>query len=482
MSFREFFFRQGNHVFKDEQGEVIPFERFAGAEGLRNARSAELIAEIDKLIAQRGLPADIFRGLAGELSDEEWRRIRFNNIAMTLNSFFGEFYEPHPDDPRRPLNNDMNTLWEASASPTGAAWGVDAQTLDSVRPTLSRLEHKRQSIRNELRSPNTLFHYIFISPSLIEREATINVRGRERTVTTRTPAFIGTMVNTGASKYLADYALLEEYAIAQALLEGNIREATNALSRIFHIAFLASQLADVGVRTDAANVRLMAFEVMQRVVLDPQFERQDMVFLRNMLEGQRQNWTPEHVAWFGDRARGLMVYQRVTRELTLDPAEIQELNERGLKMVDVAQGFLKYREEDKVFYLRAMQRILDASEEPFATRLEIVNQIHRELDAKRNTFDREGVAMEPFVAGLRLRGIEQSMELFAQDLSALNRALVAVLHSLGQTDTDIYRDPFTEEPYEVQRDDDGLISVSATRLPHPFRVPDFTERDLPDSE
>jgi hypothetical protein len=474
-SFREFFFGHGRHVFKDEHDEVIPFSRFAGAEVLRNARSQELIAEIETLIAQHGLPADVFRGLSGDLPDEEWQRLRFNNIALTLNNFFGEFYEAESDDSRVPRNNDMTTLWDASPI---VDWEVDAQTLDRVRETLARLEPRRQSLRNELRSPHTLFHYIFISPEMIEREVVF----RGRTVTTTATSSSGTTISTGASKYLADYALLEEYAIAQALLDGEIGEALTALANIFRIAYLASMLEDVGVRADAAHVRLRAFDVMQRVVLDPAFERQDMIFLRNMLEEEYQNWTPEYVAWFGDRASGLMMYQRIAVEFTLEPADIQQLSERGITMLDVSQSFLQYREEDMVFYLQMMQRILDISGEPFVRRLEVLDQINWEFSAKQGMYNHDGIALKPFIAWLRFQHVERMMALFAQDQSALNRALVAILRSLGQPNTDSYRDPFTGEPYEVIIDDDGLISVSATMLPRPFRVPDFTERELPDSE
>ena len=84
--------------------------------------------------------------------------------------------------------------------------------------------------------------------------------------------------------------------------------------------------------------------------------------------------------------------------------------------------------------------------------------------------------MEPFVAGIMLKDIERLMVIFAQDQSALDRALVAMLRSLGQSNTDRYRDPFTGEPYEVRKVQ-GLFSVSTAMLPRPFMVPIFTERE-----
>jgi len=238
----------------------VPSRRFAGAETLRGANSADLIAEIEKLIQQNGLPADVFADdrQAGERNVDDP-----TNIAVTLHSLFQEYSKKEP--------NDLQKLW--AASPIGA-WDIDEQTCNDVRPTLVRFETKRQVVRNMLNQhATTHFNYVFNRPQM------------------GAFLYVQTKVGTEASKYLADYALLEEYAIAQALLEGDIGTATESLAYIFRIAQLASELGNVGVRSDAALVRLRAFDVMQRVVLDPKFDRTQMIFLLNMLSEQHEHWT-----------------------------------------------------------------------------------------------------------------------------------------------------------------------------------------------
>ena len=441
----------------------IPATRFVGVEMLRSPRTPELITEIEKLIEQNGLPTDIFRGLSVDMSIEEWQRLQFNNIAVTLHYFFGEYYEADPDNPGVPRNNNLEILWEAS--PLVGVSGIDARTLDRVRGTLAEFEPRRQSIRNELRNPLTIFFFIIPPDSLVPR----------------TDIFRGAIVNAGASKYLADYALLEEYAIAQALIDGNIQEAMYALDNIFRIAYLASMLEDVGTRIDVAHVRLRAFDVMERVVLDPAFERQHMmILLERLLLREHQSWIPEYVIWFGDRANGLMMYQRLSiawLNNTLEPGILREferyLFNREIPMDVAARSFRIHQEADMIFYLQAMQRIIDASRQPVARRDAVLDEIDREIHARQNRFDDDGNTLEPFVAGFRLHHVEDFMVLFAQDQSALHRAIVAALHSLGQQNTDQYRDPFTDEPYAVEIDDEGFLSVSAMRLPRPFRVPVF---------
>ena len=342
-----------------EQKFSVAFQRFTGVESLRRVKTPELVAEVEEILSKNGLPADVFFGLSSYNPDDKEPISQFNNIAITLHIEFREFY-PDPDDLQKPVNPELEKLWETS--PIGE-WNLDEQKLDSLYTVLSKLESKRQTIRSKLEDDrNTCFYYVFNHPESLK-----NKIGNS-----------GTMVSTEASKYLADYALLEEYAIAQTLLEGNINEAIGGLAYIFRITQLASMLGNVGVRSDAALVRLRAFDVMQRVVLDPKFEKKHMIDLRTILAEQRDEWTSEYVAWFGDRASGMMLYHQVQMnglDAALENAEREILEGRDINAL--SRGIKKYREEDETFYLRAMQKILDVSAKPYVERSEILNQINQ---------------------------------------------------------------------------------------------------------
>jgi hypothetical protein len=461
----------------------VPSQRFSGAEMLRNIKTEELIAEVRKVIGQDGLPADVFYGLSSKVPDErlltqqeydlEKMEQQKYNIAVTLNDEF-QVYDTSE-------SNDLHKLWEAS--PIGE-WTVDEQKLESVRTTLTFMETKRQTIRKKLEDvDNTHFYYIFVRPESLKSSKSL--KAMKSSKTSELSSHAGTLVSTWASKYLADYALLEEYAIAQALLEGNMDTAIDALAYIFRIAQLASTLGNVGVRADAAMVRLRAFDVMQRVVLDPQFEKKHMSRLREMLMEQRENWTAEYFAWFGDRASGLMLYQRMIVDgpvNALTPEELEVWEKRGIYDSEDAntlqntfvRAFRKYHEADMVFYLQSMQKILEISNKPFVQRLDVLNQINRELLASQGTRDKNGIGMEYFAANLLLKDMDRMMRVFVQDQSALDRAYVAMLHSLGQRKTSSFSDPSTGEPYEVRKVN-GLFSIATTNLPRPFQVPIFTD-------
>ena len=443
------------------EGERL--RRFAGAETLRNIKTKELIDEVINVVEQGGLPADVFVGLSVKDSKDTQQSLQLTNIAVTLYDQFFGYDMPNPNDYQKSLKDDLDTLWEAS--PVGE-WNADEQQLASVKAVLARLEPKRKVIRDKLLEPETHFYYIFDHPKSLSFSTATR-----------------TVVDTWASKYLADYALLEEYAIAQALLEGNITEAINALKYILRIAQLASALDNVGVRADAAVVRLRAFDVMQRVVLDPKFNKTHMIDLRETLSEQHENWTPEFVTWFGDRASGMMLYHRILTEGSdnaLEPAQLASLEERGIQSQFI-RGFKKYYEADEAFYLRSMQKILDVSNEPFLQRLEVLSYIDNELSTMEGMTDEDGISTEYFVASFMLNDVEDLMEVFAKDQSALDRALVATLKSLGQGNTDSYHDPLSGKPYEVSKAQ-GLFSVSAMCFSrdHPsryFRVPVFTDKE-----
>jgi hypothetical protein len=413
------------------------FKRFSGAETLRNTRSPELIAEVEKILAQKGLPADVFTDDIPQAT----------NIAQTLHTNFHEYYGiVDGKSPNELSPNDMRKLW--GASPIDV-WDVNKTAVEGVNDILAKIDVKRIAVRGMLEQPNTCFYYIFNRPEKSWRMLT----------------------DTDASKYIADYALLEEYLVAKSLLEGNIEDALEALAYIFRMTELASALEVVGVRQDAALVRLRTFNVMQRVVLDPKFDKAHMIFLRDMLSEQHENWTPEKVTWFGDRASGIKLYNDVLMHgpgEALEPEEISHLERRGVYLKFV-KGFLKNYAADEVFYLRSMQNIIDISKKPYCERLKVLNSMNKALLAEEDTEN------EPFVANIQLKQIDAFMRVFALDQSALERALVAALISLGQTDTGNYTDPFTGVPYESKRVN-GLISISTKNLKHPFRVPDFTKK------
>ncbi|MDR3182404.1 MAG: hypothetical protein LBT89_05685 [Planctomycetaceae bacterium] len=410
-------------------GERVKFSRFAGVETLRREKKQELVDEILKVLAQKGMPADIF-------TDNVFEAV---NIAITLNNAFQDENENR---------DDLKKLWDNSPL-TG--WDADKKKTDAVAEILQRYERKRMTVRGMLEQPKTVFYYLFIRDKWQVH------------------------IDTEASQYIADYALLEEYAVAKALLKGDIPAAIEAVAYVFRLAQLADDLKVVGVCCDAATTRMRFLEVLQRIILDPKMDKTHLTFLRGMLTEQLDNWKPEHLTWFGDRASGISLYHRIMLSgpnEALESFELDKLQQRGIYNT-FPKTFLKNHALDEAFYLLSMQKLIDAGKERFYKRIDTINEVQNSMLKLQDT------PIEPVVACLMLDNVDKFMRIFAQDLSRMETAVLALQLAL-EANADKQQkliqsslDPFTGEPYQVQRQD-GFIDVSAQNRRKPFRVKSMT--------
>jgi hypothetical protein len=404
----------------------VPFHAFSGVETLRAEKSPELIQEITNVIEQKGMPSDVFVDNQKEAM----------NIASTLNTVFGE-YAGKP--------GDLELLWRASPIDV---WDVNKAALDKVDVTLKNFETARLIVRGMLEQQETFFDCIYRRSKDWSWSISIDAE---------------------ASKYIPDDGLLEEYSIAKSLLKGDIAGATDTLAYIFRLAQLSDAVGLPSVRSDAAMTRLRAIEVMQRIVLDPKFEKIHLIQLHDMLMEQLEQWTSEQRVWFGDRASGIRLYHRIMMtgpEEALEENEVNKLKDRNVYGTFV-KNYIQNHANDEIFYLRSMQKIIAASEKQFHLRVEVLNDIQNFLLAKEDT------AEEYFVSGFLLADIDRLMQIYAQDQSRLETAVLAMTVSLGIPNKLTFADPFTGKPYEVKQTG-GMVIVSAQNKHRPFRVPDFS--------
>ncbi|MDR0869767.1 MAG: hypothetical protein LBN39_03150 [Planctomycetaceae bacterium] len=401
-------------------GEVLPKEKFNGLEATRKEKNPELIGEIKKVIKENGTPADIF---AEDVPPD-------NNIATELDRAF-RIYDENP--------GEIETL---RAGVSYGDWKIDSATLQDVKDILTRTDTKRLNIRKMLERSSVCFSFEFV-----ESET-------------------GTAPVTKAADYLADYMLLEEFAVAQALQDGAVGKAAEALAYIFRIAQLAAEVRSPGTRTKAAQIRLHAVDVLQAVLLHPKLQKSDVQFLYEMMKEQLDHWTPDSEMWVGDRASGLKVYNEIMQyglDKALEEDEIAELYERGIYDT-VNKGLLKKLSADEVFYLQAMRTVIDESEKPFYKRLTALNQMEDQLRAKW------GTDSEPVIAGFLLRGITDLMEYCALDRTKCETAVSAMQVALGQPAA-FKIEPLYGKEYTIKTDDGGgTVSVSYPNNPKPFTV------------
>ena len=415
-------------------GQKMEGKAFVGIETTRTLKDEQLIAEIKQIADAGGLPSDVF---VDDVPDEM-------NIASELSKLFGI----HKDNP-----NELNRLRDGIAS---GDWKITEETLGRVSDILTRIEPRRLGIRQMLEQADVCFSFEF------------------------TQSDEGLIPDTDGADFMEDYVLLEEYAIARALLEGKVDDAVVSLSYIFRIAQLAAEVRSPEVRSKAAKIRRHALDITQTVVLDPKFRKKNLVDLYEILTEQLEAWTDDAEAWIGDRASGLKVYNLVARfgpEDALEPGEIDELNRRG-----ILEGYTKRKNlaqviaEDQVYYLQTMRAVIDECRRPFYLRQSLLNRIYADERRLRNTPE------EPIIAGFLLRGISDLMEYIAFDRAECEAALLAMAASLNRPvpSNQFELDPLFGKRYETHR----MLNPAEPKIPivwtaysnslKPFRVPDYS--------
>ncbi|MDR0337223.1 MAG: hypothetical protein LBI18_09050 [Planctomycetaceae bacterium] len=439
-------------------GEILSGEVFRGMETARSEKDKELVAEIKKIIDQKETPSDIFKQLPANTV----------NIAVTLNDVF------HFDN-----SEELKIL--RNAAPKEGKWNINNETLEQLSEILDHFESKRLTIRNILNRSNVCFHFIF------EQDEEF-----------------GEIVDVQAANYLEDYLLLEEYAIAKSLRDGQVEEALDSLVYLFRMAQLASAVAVPAVRSSAALIRLRAVDVMQRIILDTKFNKRYLNGLYGMIYEQLESWTPDRAVWVADRASGLKTFHRILQygpEAALTPTELDELEKRGLltfvarkqkgrknkknttdnnetkETILMNNDFWRTHVADETFYLKSMQKIIDKCNKPFYQRIAVLDEINNEVLSKMDK------KPEPVIAEILLRGIVRSMRLHAQDRAGCETACLAMAISLEKPTTMLRTsNPFSEKKYTIDEINDQenpqnkFIEVTSSGNHQPFRVPDYRIR------
>ncbi|MCL2743596.1 MAG: hypothetical protein FWE67_07080 [Planctomycetaceae bacterium] len=371
-------------------GEKVPSKVFTGLEAVRTVKDNELIFEIKRVIDDGGTPSEIFKK---DVPPE-------HNAAVMLSQQF-EVYQKNP--------GELESLRKFSPFENGK---VSAQSLSEVSDVLSRIDPKRQKIRNMLNNPEVCFTFEFAD---VPKEAG-NQAGAE-------------IPDTKASDFLADYVMLEEFSLAASLQKGDVLSATESLAYTFRLAQLAAEVKNPTIRVRAGEVRLKAIQTLQAVVLDPNLKEENLVYLFSVVQEQLNAWTPDSAAWIGDRASGMRVYNLIFQyglDEALEPEEIEEMRVRGI-YEETRRKLHRMLPRDNVFYLQSMQKIIDVSGEPFYRRMPMLNQVDTAVRATQGTPD------ETVIAEFLLRGIRDIMQFCAEDRTKCETAALAMAHSLKNT-------------------------------------------------
>jgi len=248
---------------------------------------------------------------------------------------------------------------------------------------------------------------------------------------------------------------LEAFGAADALSRNDPDAAIESLRYMLRLAACLAAEKHPITRLQAAFLRTEALALLQTIVEHPETARQHLDKLHAMIRGQLAAWPSDADAWIGDRALGMHAYEVVRAGNLLElltEEEIEQFSEEGI-LDELPVAAQRIANQDELYYLRVMRRIIDSCSQPYYARAEMFEDIRQDLHQKRNSPD------FPLVAGrLLLPDIENGHAIQARDRANCEAWALALALGAGRDAPPYQTNPLTGKKYNVVKQE-GLITV-----------------------
>ena len=268
---------------------------------------------------------------------------------------------------------------------------------------------------------------------------------------------------------------LEAFYTAEALSSLDVDGAVESLRYQLRLAECVAAEPHPIVRLEGAFLRTEALLVLQAIVRSDKFQHRHAVMIRDWLSDQLATWPDDALAWIGDRAQGMVLYEAVRggklKDFLNEPEKEQLKETGGLSVfIDAA---VRSVNSDELFYLTAMRKIIESCLHPYHTRVADFEQLRRDLHERRNGSD------FPLIAGrFLLLDIEKGHIIQARDRANCEAFVLALALACGQKPPELGNNPLTGRPYRVERDGKTIlvydIGTGVDGDNPPWMVPDMS--------
>ena len=247
---------------------------------------------------------------------------------------------------------------------------------------------------------------------------------------------------------------LEAFAVAEALWAGDLDSATESLRYMLRLAECVAAEPHLVARLKGAFLRMEGLLVLQAIVGHEKFQRSHALSIRGWLDDQLAAWPDDSLAWIGDRAQGMVIYEAV-RGGELGKF-LTEKDKEQIKAVSTITAFEEAARRDvnadELYYLKAMDKIIESCRNPYYTRVKDFEQLRQDLHERRNRSD------FPLVAGrLLLPDIEKAQVIQARDRANCEGWVLALAAACGEEPPKIGNNPLTGRPYRTERDGKTIL-------------------------
>lgn len=243
-------------------------------------------------------------------------------------------------------------------------------------------------------------------------------------------------------------ARLETFQAAEALAGDKPDQAIDSLEVILRLAACLGKEKHGEARAQAAFIRTEAFVLLQAIVQDEKIARTHLDRLYELVQAQWKSWPGDADATVGDRALGMHAYEMVragnlTDLLTVE--EFEQFQKEGV-LRELAAAAARSVDQDELYYLQTMRKILAACDRPYYLRAELFDTIRDELQQMRNSPEFPVVAARLLLPDIRKLHVMQAQDRANWEAWSMALALATRRH-LPPSQTN----PLTGEKYQASK-------------------------------
>ena len=379
--------------------EATPVEKDLGKlPWLRHTNDEELAATLARIEEQQGTPEQL---------ESDWPEDS-QNVAVGLTEIF------KPGTLKRALRRSEELM------PVGP-FIFDAVELVPVKQFRAGHEFQRRKVTEALRRETCRFKIEYTDGLLADTSPLDAVRLAVR---------------------------LENFRVAEILADGRPADAVDPLEIGFHLIDRIAAEQHVAYRLEAAALREESLRVLAAIAQHPQTSPQVLRWLGRVLAEQLTSWPDDSRAWVGDRAIGLHAYEMVRDGQILSLLTEEEykaaIEDETLMHLPVALRANGVLDRDQQYYLDTMQRIIDASKNPYYERKKLFMTIRQELDEAKRSGEFRYVS-----ARILLPEIQRLHRMQARDRARCEAWTLAIAKAVAAPLPEIDRNPLTGKPYHI---------------------------------
>lgn len=263
---------------------------------------------------------------------------------------------------------------------------------------------------------------------------------------------------------------LELIAGLDAASRDDIASSVAALSYSGRIIRLLAEEDHLVSRLAAVDLRVKWLHLMDSIVRQPSIGHDDLKLIYELLMRQMAQWPDEQMAWITDRALGLQTFELVRQGhylSLLSKVEADALAAEGMHLIK-ARAVQRYIDEDEVFYLDVMRRLIDLQRFPYFERAKVLIAIEDQLATAEKLEKYPQLSVEMLLPDTLL-----AMRRIADDRARCEAWSLALAGALRITPPEYATNPVSGFAYQVLSNESTVevLGLTPEQWPQAIRVP-----------